>query len=233
MDENQISEEEAMNSILIENNEQETEICLAEKSAQCEAMIYDEVRPISSKRRREEDEEESRVKYVNAYKVCVQFECAESADELMNCTPLKELGWRFQKPLEVAFSYGVIKDIELEMSEKEMLEWNSQSIKPKRTEFDQLLNSEKIHIAAICETWLNAEVMLKITERRLALDLFRKNPTPDNLDKLKDKIRISQQLIRKETRKSFSNFCSSIDESITVHGMWQKMKWLEQELWVF
>ncbi|CAG5001589.1 unnamed protein product [Parnassius apollo] len=64
----------------------------------------------------------SRVKYVNAYKVFVQFECAESADELMNCTPLKELGWRFQKPLEVAFSYGVIKDIELEMTEKEILE---------------------------------------------------------------------------------------------------------------
>ncbi|CAG5038765.1 unnamed protein product [Parnassius apollo] len=162
MDENQISEEEVMNSILIENNEQETEICLPEKSAQCQAMIYDEVRPISSKRRREEDEEErwitvsrngkrvgqkvdvyincfeklpkqfalakllktnnikhiSHVKYVNAYKVFVQFECAESADELMNCTPLKELGWRFQKPLEVAFSYGVIKDIELEMTEK-------------------------------------------------------------------------------------------------------------------
>ncbi|CAG4947794.1 unnamed protein product [Parnassius apollo] len=75
MDENQISEEEAMNSILIENNEQETEICLPEKSAQCQAMIYDE-----------------------------------------------ELGWRFQKPLEAAFSYGVIKDIELEMTEKEMLE---------------------------------------------------------------------------------------------------------------
>ncbi|CAG4984352.1 unnamed protein product [Parnassius apollo] len=90
MDENQISEEEAMNSKLIENNEQETEICLPEKSAQCQAMIYDE------------------------------FECAESADELMNCTPLKELGWRFQKPLEVAFSYGVIKDIELEMTEKEI-----------------------------------------------------------------------------------------------------------------
>ncbi|CAG5012491.1 unnamed protein product [Parnassius apollo] len=47
-----------MNSILIENNEQETEICLPEKSAQFQAMIYDEVRPISGKRRREDDEEE-------------------------------------------------------------------------------------------------------------------------------------------------------------------------------
>ncbi|CAG4946599.1 unnamed protein product [Parnassius apollo] len=64
----------------------------------------------------------SRVKYINPYKVFIQFENAGSAEELINCKPLQDLGWRCQKPLEVVISYGVIKNVELDLSEKDMLE---------------------------------------------------------------------------------------------------------------
>ncbi|CAH2097923.1 unnamed protein product [Euphydryas editha] len=35
-----------------------------------------------------------------------------------------------------------------------VLQWNAQSIRPKSTELEALLNQEKIHIAVISETWL-------------------------------------------------------------------------------
>lgn len=63
-----------------------------------------------------------RVKYINSYKVFIQFECADSAEQLINCKPLQDLGWRCQKPMEVVISYGVIKDVELDLSEKDMLD---------------------------------------------------------------------------------------------------------------
>lgn len=63
-----------------------------------------------------------RVKYINPYKIFIQFECATSAEKIMNCKPLQDLGWRFQKPLEVATSYGVIKNMEVDLSEKELFE---------------------------------------------------------------------------------------------------------------
>lgn len=67
-------------------------------------------------------EKVSRVKYVNPYKIFLQFEGADNAEKLINCKTIHELGWRCQKPLEVVISYGVIKDVELELSEKNILE---------------------------------------------------------------------------------------------------------------
>lgn len=63
----------------------------------------------------------SRVKYINPYKVLLQFDNSESAEELKNCKSLQDLGWRCQKPMEVVISYGVIKDVELELNENDML----------------------------------------------------------------------------------------------------------------
>lgn len=63
-----------------------------------------------------------RVKFVNPHKVFVQFDDAESAEQLIQCKPLRDMGWRCQKPLEVAISYGVIKDVELDLSEKNMMD---------------------------------------------------------------------------------------------------------------
>jgi exonuclease III len=43
-----------------------------------------------------------------------------------------------------------------------MLQWNAQSLRPKRTELEALLNQEKIHILLISETWLDPDSAFKI-----------------------------------------------------------------------
>ena len=66
-----------------------------------------------------------------------------------------------------------------------------------------------------------------VAERRLALAKFRHNPTPQNLDILKNKIAESQTQIRKAKSKSWHKFCSSVDEVTSAKDMWNKMKWLK------
>lgn len=44
-----------------------------------------------------------------------------------------------------------------------VLQWNAQSLRPKLLDFEQLLIQSKIHIAAICETWLDPESLIKIS----------------------------------------------------------------------
>lgn len=45
-----------------------------------------------------------------------------------------------------------------------ILQWNSQSIKPKIVEFEQILCQEKIHFAAVSETWLAPEISINLKE---------------------------------------------------------------------
>lgn len=62
-----------------------------------------------------------RIKYINAYKVVVYFNNENSAEKLMESTYFKENGYKCQKTLEVNFTYGVIKDIDLDSTEEEIL----------------------------------------------------------------------------------------------------------------
>lgn len=64
----------------------------------------------------------SRVKYINPYKIIIEMKGEENAENLLKCDHLINLGWRFQRPLEVGLSYGVIKNIELELAEKDLIE---------------------------------------------------------------------------------------------------------------
>ncbi|KAG6453577.1 hypothetical protein O3G_MSEX008208 [Manduca sexta] len=66
-----------------------------------------------------------------------------------------------------------------------------------------------------------------VAERRLALTVFRKNPTPENLDTLKNKSQSAQKLIRQARSKGWRNMCSSICESTTVSEVWRRLKWLK------
>ncbi|KAJ2948161.1 hypothetical protein O0L34_g9969 [Tuta absoluta] len=63
-----------------------------------------------------------RVKYVNAYKAIITFENEESAEKLISSQDLIQKGWRIQKSWEVGISYGIIRDIDLNLNEKEILE---------------------------------------------------------------------------------------------------------------
>lgn len=62
----------------------------------------------------------TKVKYINPFKINIELSKA-SAEQLMNCEHFAEMGWRFQRPYEVELSYGVIKDIELELTEEDLL----------------------------------------------------------------------------------------------------------------
>lgn len=73
----------------------------------------------------------------------------------------------------------------------------------------------------------NTSLSKCVAERRLALSKFRRNPTPNNLIQLQDKIRISQKLIRQARDKSWQEFCSSLDGKITQSQMWRKLRWLK------
>lgn len=63
-----------------------------------------------------------RVKYINPYKVLLRFSCVSSVDLIINCKSLIEKGWRIQRTLEISMSYGIIRDVDLDLSEEEILE---------------------------------------------------------------------------------------------------------------
>lgn len=66
-----------------------------------------------------------------------------------------------------------------------------------------------------------------VAERRLALSMFRRNPTPDNLEKLKKKTCESQKLIRNARNKGWWELCSSLNEVSSATEMWRRMRWLK------
>ncbi|CAH0724901.1 unnamed protein product, partial [Brenthis ino] len=153
-----------------------------------------------------------RVKYATPYKIFVLFEEESDAEKMITSTALQEKGWKCYKTSEVGFSYGIIRDIELDLSKKDVqlsissdleiisvkrlfrrndeipgwtesetirlcfkgsslpphifiygLKWNAQSFKPKLSDFELLLNRDKIHIAVISETWLNERDDIRIS----------------------------------------------------------------------
>ncbi|KAJ2947634.1 hypothetical protein O0L34_g17435 [Tuta absoluta] len=63
-----------------------------------------------------------RVKYVNAYKAILSFENEDNAEKLISSQELLQKRWRIQKSWEVGISYGIIRDMDLNLSEKEILE---------------------------------------------------------------------------------------------------------------
>lgn len=66
-----------------------------------------------------------------------------------------------------------------------------------------------------------------IAERRLALKNFRRNPTPDNLDKLQKKIATAQRVHRQARSGSWRQFCGKMDETVNSSDMWRRMRWMK------
>lgn len=64
----------------------------------------------------------TRVKYVNPFKILLDFSKDVQADTFINNEEIKKLNWRVQKTWEVGISYGLLQDIEIEMSNEELLE---------------------------------------------------------------------------------------------------------------
>lgn len=66
-----------------------------------------------------------------------------------------------------------------------------------------------------------------IAQRRLALKVFRRNPTPDNLDKLNEKIAEAQRVHRRARSANWQQFCGMVDETMTPSDMWRRMRWMK------
>ncbi|KAF9416884.1 hypothetical protein HW555_005887 [Spodoptera exigua] len=62
----------------------------------------------------------SQVKYLSPYKIRLQFECELAMNNVCNCEKLREKGWRIQKSMQLSLSYGLIKNVDLDLSDEEI-----------------------------------------------------------------------------------------------------------------
>ncbi|XP_063898951.1 uncharacterized protein LOC135119148 [Helicoverpa armigera] len=63
-----------------------------------------------------------KINYKNPFRVRIQFENREYAEKLLSCKRMEDLGYRCQLAQEVNLSYGIVKNIELDVDEKELTE---------------------------------------------------------------------------------------------------------------
>lgn len=77
------------------------------------------------------------------------------------------------------------------------------------------------------QPYWNPSLSHVVAQRRLRLKQFRRNPTPENLKNLEDKVNESRRLIGQAKAQSWRNFCSKIDESTSVKEVWQRMRWIK------
>lgn len=63
----------------------------------------------------------SRVKYVHQFKILVTFEESIEAERFIQCKAFCDLGWRCQKTSEVGISFGIIRDIDLDIKEEDIM----------------------------------------------------------------------------------------------------------------
>lgn len=61
-----------------------------------------------------------KIKFINSYKVLIFFNNEDSAEKLIQNNTLKSRGFRCQKTLEIGVSYGVVRDIDEELTDEEI-----------------------------------------------------------------------------------------------------------------
>ncbi|CAG9584999.1 unnamed protein product [Danaus chrysippus] len=62
----------------------------------------------------------NKIKYISPYKIKIECENEKCLLSLVSCQELLEKGWKFQKAFEVNFSYGVIKNVDIDLSDDEI-----------------------------------------------------------------------------------------------------------------
>lgn len=94
------------------------------------------------------------IKYKGPYKVLIQFNSADSADKLLKCTKMVDLGFKCMMTMENRYTYGVVKGVDLELDDKEILEnitseYEVIAVKRlKRVDYDgKWINSEACRIS--------------------------------------------------------------------------------------
>lgn len=71
----------------------------------------------------------TKIKYKSPLKVLVQFETLEDAEKLNNCPKFQELGYRCEKTSKKNICFGIVRGVDLELKEKEIMEILESSIK--------------------------------------------------------------------------------------------------------
>ncbi|CAH0714609.1 unnamed protein product, partial [Brenthis ino] len=99
-----------------ETREQKIEVCII-----CKEQLPKQFK-LAKLLRAEKIQNVVRVKYINSYKVLIEFDKEESAEELVNSKYFNEMGYNTYKTMEINRVYGVIKDIDLDRSDEEILE---------------------------------------------------------------------------------------------------------------
>lgn len=61
-----------------------------------------------------------RIRFVNPFKLFISFNSEESAEKFIECQDFKVMGWRSQKTWEVGISYGMIRDMDIELKEEDI-----------------------------------------------------------------------------------------------------------------
>lgn len=62
----------------------------------------------------------TKVKYLNNYRVRIDCQNELSAIKLQTCKDLLDMDWRFSRPDFKSYSYGVIKDVDLELTDEQL-----------------------------------------------------------------------------------------------------------------
>ncbi|CAG4953201.1 unnamed protein product [Colias eurytheme] len=62
-----------------------------------------------------------RIKYTNPYKIIITFSTETCAEKFLSCEAFVEMGWSSSKVWEVGFSYGVVKDIDADLPDEDLL----------------------------------------------------------------------------------------------------------------
>lgn len=63
----------------------------------------------------------SRIKYLSPYKIRVEFENEICMDKMITCKILTEKGWSFQRAYQVSYTYGIIRDVDIDLTEQEIM----------------------------------------------------------------------------------------------------------------
>ncbi|KAF9422545.1 hypothetical protein HW555_001749 [Spodoptera exigua] len=92
-----------------------------------------------------------KINYKSPYKVFIHIAKKEDGEKLMNCQKLVDLGIRIQFVNQLVLSYGIIKGVDLELSESEILESLESSCK--------ILSVRRLRRISQDREWVNSETV--------------------------------------------------------------------------
>ncbi|KAF9793574.1 hypothetical protein SFRURICE_007501 [Spodoptera frugiperda] len=92
-----------------------------------------------------------KIQYKNPYKILIQFEDRKDAECLIKCSKFQSLDYRCQFIEEINLSYGVVKQIDLDIEEKEILE----SIESEK----EVVSAKRLRRQSESGEWIQSETI--------------------------------------------------------------------------